>query len=417
MKVIIANRYFFPDESASSRLVSSLALALARRGLTVEVLTGRRLHDDASRVLQAFETVGSVRVHRQWTTGYGRGRLAGRVVDDVAFHLATMARLLSLARPGDVCIVCTDPPLLAASTLMASTLRGAALVNWILDLYPEIAMDLGVVGRGSLLAHAALFLRNVTLRRARMNVALTRRMASHLASLGIPGATLSVVPPWSDGEAIRPLPSTASSARREWGLTGRFVVGYSGNLGRAHEFETILNAAERLSHRVDIVFLFVGGGHRRAWVKAEVQRRRLANVVMKPLQPRERLSDTMAAADAHLVSLLPAMEPYIVPSKFHGILAAGRPTLFIGAPDGEVATAVRAAGCGTALAIGDADGLARWIVTLADNPMRVQEMGARARRLFDDTYTEARGVAAWTELILSLAPSLRDVPASASQYP
>jgi len=138
----------------------------------------------------------------------------------------------------------------------------------------------------------------------------------------------------------------ANALRREWGLDGRFVVGYSGNLGRAHEFATFFGAAERLCGRQDVVFLFIAAGAQREQVDEEVGRRGLGNVLFKPYQPWERLHESLSAADVHLVSLNAALEGLIVPSKFYGIAAAGRPTLFVGNTDGEIARLLREGDCG-----------------------------------------------------------------------
>jgi len=126
-------------------------------------------------------------------------------------------------------------------------------------------------------------------------------------------------------------------------------------------------------------------------------------VLMKPLQPRERLCETLGAADVHLVSLHPELEPCSVPSKFYGILAAGRPTLFVGDPDGEIARIIARTGCGAAVRIGEDAALADGIAGLAASDGRRAEMGAIARRTFDAEFLEARGIEAWQRLLRGLA--------------
>src|SRR5690606_3131947 len=106
-----------------------------------------------------------------------------------------------------------------------------------------------------------------------------------------------------------------------------FVVGYSGNFGRAHEFATLLDAAEELLRAPDIRFLMIGEGQQRGFVEAEARRRGLTNILFKPFQPSEMLSESLGVSDVHIVSLLPSLEHCIVPSKFYGVLAAGRPTI------------------------------------------------------------------------------------------
>lgn len=405
MRVILVNRFYAPDESATSRVATSFAEALAAEGRDVHVIASNRLHDDPARRLPGRETVAGVRVRRLPTGGFGRATTLRRSLDYASFHLHAAWALAARARRGDVVVVCTDPPLASVTAMAPAAIVGARRVNWLFDLFPEAATGLGAIEPGRL-ARLATRLRDVSLRTAAANVAPMRSMAAHLEEArGLPPGCVDVIPNWSDGEAIRPVSHAANGVRREWGLEGRFVVGYSGNLGRAHEFGTILEAAALLRDRPEIVFLFVGGGHRRAEVEARAQALGLANVQFRPLQPRERLCESLGAADAHLVSLLPEMEPFVIPSKFNGIAAAGRPTLFVGSPTGEVARTVRRARCGRAFAIGDADGLAGAIADLASDPAACARLGENARRVFEAELDAGIAMARWHALLDRLAPA------------
>jgi glycosyltransferase involved in cell wall biosynthesis len=121
--------------------------------------------------------------------------------------------------------------------------------------------------------------------------------------------------------------------------------------------------------------------------------------MFRPYQPRERLSDSLSAPDVHLISLKPNLEGLIVPSKYYGIAAAGRPAIFVGNPDGELARIIRDSDTGFVIRDGDGAGLAEAILKLARNPELVAAQGARARRLFETKYDFAHAVAAWEHLI------------------
>jgi len=212
------------------------------------------------------------------------------------------------------------------------------------------------------------------------------------------------MPNWSDEAAIRPIARVAVALRDEWGLGDAFVVGYSGNLGRAHEFETLLGAARLLAHRDDIVFLMIGGGHESARLAARVADEGLADRFrFRPYQPRERLSESLGAADVHWLSLRPEMEGLIVPSKFYGIAAAGRPVIAITDLDGEIARIVRREDCGMAIAPGDAPGLAAAIEDLAGDPARVAGMGSAARAVIEREFGRVDAFERWDQLFSGLA--------------
>ncbi len=402
MTIIFANRYFSPDQSATSRMVSSLAFALAREGHDVAVLTSRQLHDGSREDLPATEVIEGVRVHRLRTTRFGRKRLGGRLIDYLTYHAATAAWLLGSAQRDDICIVCTDPPMLSVTAALPLRLKRAKLVNWIMDLFPEVAIDLGLLKAGSPPARMALALRDWSLRRAAVNACPIGTMARYLENRGIAPAQLAIKHHWSEASEIYPVERSQNRLRRDWNYGDELVIGYSGNFGRAHDFSTVLDAAERLQGRQDIRFLFIGDGQQRGEVEAIANVRGLTNITFKPLQPRERLAESLGVADIHLVSLLPALERSIIPSKLYGILAAGRPTIFIGDTHGEVAGVIAEGRCGFSLDIGEGKKLANLIADLADHPDTAASMGLRAKTLFDAHYTHEQGVRAWQSLLTSL---------------
>ena len=139
----------------------------------------------------------------------------------------------------------------------------------------------------------------------------------------------------------------------------------------------------------DVKFVFIGGGAQLARVKAEAP----ANVEFRPYAPRERLAESLSSVDAHLVSLQPSLEGLIVPSKFYGVLAVGRPAIFIGARDGEVARIIEQCRCGVVVEPGDADGLVRAIQSLEP------EMGARGRALYLERFAPEHAFAAWERVL------------------
>jgi glycosyltransferase involved in cell wall biosynthesis len=225
-------------------------------------------------------------------------------------------------------------------------------------------------------------------------------MANKLVEEGIGPETVRVIHNWSDGRAIQPVEREQNDLRVEWNLQDKFVVGYSGNMGRAHEFETILAAAEKLKGWAGIVFLFIGGGPQRDWIRQEAQRRELANIRFKPYQPRERLSLSLSVPDVHLISLQPPLEGLIVPSKFYGIAAAGRPTIYIGDPEGEIPRILHGSACGYTIPIGDAHGLAACVQDLAVDAGRVKEVGRHARDVFDRRFDQTHAMCAWEKMLI-----------------
>jgi glycosyltransferase involved in cell wall biosynthesis len=242
-------------------------------------------------------------------------------------------------------------------------------VNWIQDIFPEAAEALGMP-RIPLLRRA----RDWSLHRARTNIVLSETMAAR-----VPHAI--VVHNWADA-SLRPMPRDSAAP---------FTVAYSGNLGRAHEFDTILRAMQQLP---GVRFAITGGGAQLARVRAAAP----SNVAFQPYVPREELGRSLSDADVHLVSLLPPLEGLIVPSKIYGVLAVGRPIVFIGARDG-IGRMLEENGCGVVVEPGDVDGLVNALVALQTNRARALEMGARGRALYESRFAPEIAFEAWERIL------------------
>lgn len=398
-RLFFVNRFFYPDHSATSQMLSDLAFALAADGYAVHVVTSRLRYDDPSAPLPDRETIKGVEVHRVRTTGFGRGHLAGRALDYLSFYIAATTRLLRLVGAGDLVVAKTDPPLISVPAGWVAGWRRARLINWLQDLFPEVAGALGMGLAKGAIGRLLLWLRNRSLQGAAMNVAIGEGMRQRLLDLGVAPARVAVVHNWSYDERIRPLAAAANPLRLEWGLADRFVVGYSGNLGRAHELETLLAAAELLRERADVVFLFIGGGASMEGLRCEAKRLGILNLMFRPYQPTERLEESLTLPDVHLVVLRPQMEGLIVPSKFYGIAAAGRPTVFVGSPDGEIAMLLSSGPAGLAVAQGDSTGLAKAILRLRDDPGLREAMGRHARRLCDERFSRRAALQHWERIL------------------
>jgi len=398
MKLIFVNRYFYPDQSATSQLLSDLAVYLAERGHRVDIVCSRQIYTDPQAALDRTEIYRGIRIHRVWTSRFGRDHLAGRALDYLTFYMTALLCLLRVIERGDIVVAKTDPPLISVLAALAVRIKGGVLVNWLQDLFPEVAERLGVKGIDRL-SPILRRLRNYSLNRARWNVVIGEQMAECLRSEVSKPDTVRVIPNWALTEVGPDDVALARTLREQWGLGNRFVVGYSGNMGRGHEFETIMSAAVALKDNRDIVFLFVGDGAQRPWLEQTVANEGLENVLFKPYQPIERLSASLCVPDVHLISLLPEMEGLIVPSKFYGVVAAGRPVIFIGDTVGELGQEIQRAAIGRSFNIGDKASLVEHILQLsAEKSIRDQQC-ACSRELHRSTYSRENRLKSWRDLL------------------
>ena len=398
MKKIFVNRFFFPDISATSQMLSDLAFQLATDGAEIHVVTSRLRYDDPLVKLQACEVINGVTIHRVWTSHFGRTNILGRLCDYLTFYVTAPYKILLLAARGDVVVVKTDPPMISIPVMIVARIRGARRVNWLQDLFPEVAIALGMELGGAMVQTTLVWIRNWSLRTADRNVVLGTRMKT-LVAQHAPQVPIYVVPNWSPTADIVPLLRTDNPLNEQWYLQDRFVVGYSGNLGRAHELSIMLDAADRLRHRMEIVFLIIGEGNQKATLQKEITAKGLTNILFKPYLPKEQLKYSLTVPDVHLVSLKPALEGLIVPSKFYSSIAAGRPVIFIGDSNGEIAREIARGYCGITVSPNDPAALAKSVVQLYDDASLCSQMSINARALFDAEFSQKMAIDKWQRVL------------------
>jgi len=399
-RIIFINRYFYPDYSATSQILSDLAFYLSSQGFNIEIVTSRQKYDNPEAELNKVDVVNGVRVNRIKTTRFGRKNLFGRSIDYLSFYLSTAFYLLFNLHKNDIVVAKTDPPLISIIAALMCKLKGASLINWTQDLFPEVAKSLGVKSL-TLLYPLLIAMRNYSLKIAHKNVVIGEVMSQRLQDYGIDENKIEVIHNWSIEDNIVPLPASDNLFREKWKLQNKFIVGYSGNIGRAHEINTLVSIARSLVNDPDIVFVIIGGGALYEEFKKQVEKLDLKNVMFQPYQPKDVLPHSLTLPDFHVISLQPALEGLIVPSKFYGIIASGRPILYIGDPKGEIPKILRVNGCGLSVNIGDVESAVIFIKRLYAEPGMVLTMGKISRHLFNEKFNKQLSFESWSRVLSS----------------
>jgi colanic acid biosynthesis glycosyl transferase WcaI len=398
-RLIFINRYFHPDQSASSRLLSDLALALADAEHNILVLTSHQRYDDPDARLPAREVWGKISVHRLAGTRFGRIALLGRAIDYVSFYVSMAVTLLKLARAKDTIVPMTDPPMLGLFAAPIARLKGCRIINWLQDLYPEVALAVGTPFLRPIVANVIQGFRDRSLRAADCNVVISTAMAERVLTLDVKKEHIRVIHNWVDDHALSPIPAHQNPFRRAWGLEDKFVVGYSGNLGRVHDIDTILLASGELVD-CQVVFLCIGGGAQYDDLKEAAEKRGLTQLFrFMPYQSETDLPYSLSAADVHWLSHKPEFEGLLFPSKFYGIAAVGRPIIAITSKQSEIANLVSQYQCGLVIEQGDGKTLAVELKRLKAAPELCSAMGAHARAMLKSRFTKAQAIDAWAQTL------------------
>ena len=372
MRILLINQFFWPDSSATSQQLTDLVTHLADRSVEVVVLCG----DGGYAAAAAGATAPRAEVHRVRALPFVRGRV-GRLLSYLSFYVTAFAKGLSLRRP-DVVVSMTTPPLISLLGAAIKLFRGSRHFIWEQDLYPEIAVDLQYLKPGGTTHRVTGLLADAVRRHADGIIVLGPCMRQRLIERGVAADKISIAEHWASSKAITP------AARP--GNPDELVLLYSGNLGLAHDVETIEGAMLHLRNDARFRFLFAGTGGKRAQVLAFCAENGIENVEFRPFVDRDRLSEGLAAGDIGLVTQSDACCGALVPSKGYGILAAARPLLFIGPRTATPALLIARHRCGWQVDPGDVQGATNLLVHLAAHRELVKEAGLRAREALESNY-------------------------------
>jgi colanic acid biosynthesis glycosyl transferase WcaI len=382
---LILSQVYVPDPASVGQHMAGAAGELARRGHRVVVFTANRGYEDPSVVYRSREVIDGVEVHRLPLSSFGKQSISIRILGAMLFTLQAIVRAI-LIRKVDCVLVSTSPPMASIAALVISTLRGARVKYWVMDLNPDQMIALNIVTRRSLTARVFDWLNRLILARATDVVVLDRFMSARVSEKLEVRDKLTILPPWPLEDAREIVRHEHNPFRKRHRLEEKFVIMYSGNHSPSNPLTTVIEAAKRLRDEPNLVFLFVGGGAGRK----EVEAAESPNIRLLPYQPLAELKYSLAAADVHLVSVGDAMVGIVHPCKVYGAMAAARPIVSLGPQQCHLKDIIEQADIGWHIPHGDIDNAERVLRTiLATEPSELTAKGARARALIAERLSKA----------------------------
>lgn len=372
-------RFFNTFEPVNSFYRDLLPL-LAGQGATIEVVVSQAEYRAGRYALDDTLNHPRIQINR---IPAGPLKFAGRWRKAWA-HASYMvgAAMRSLVGPAtDLNFFLTQPPLFQIWGYLLKRVRRQAYCILVMDLYPDFAIKAGLLAGRAYPTRLLTAVSRLALKQADLVIVIGRCMEEYLRQAGVPAERLHVIPNWANEAEVYPIPPPQNQLRRELGLEDAFVILYSGNLGLSHFFDDLLEVARRLQHQAKVRFVFIGDGARRREVEQARVAHNLDNILLLPFQPLERLAHSLSLGDLHFVSLRPGFEGLVVPSKTYGVLAAGRPVVYQGNPQGEIARLIREEQVGTVVPPYAPDTLEQTILTYYHRPELVRTQGERAYQL------------------------------------
>ncbi|OGW82043.1 MAG: hypothetical protein A3G33_04665 [Omnitrophica bacterium RIFCSPLOWO2_12_FULL_44_17] len=370
MKILLINQVFYPDCVSTAQHLTDLALYLVSHGHEVTVLCGNRAYADEKKKYSKFEVYRKINIHRVSYFPVRKNGKIPRIVSSVSFILTAIGKLL-FTNKQDVVICLTSPPLIGLAAVLFSRLKGAKCVEWVMDLNPDEAIAAGWIQSDSLLT---VWLRRMTrfiFRSSQKIIVLDQFMKERLAASGVPENKIQIISPWAHDATVHPVNHEENHFRKQYQLENKFVVMYSGNHSLCHPLDTLLGVALRLRNEPAILFYFIGGGARICDVRDFKLKHGLDHIIQLDYQPMEGLSESLSAADLHVVTMGDEFVGMVHPCKIYDILAVGRPFIFIGPSKSHIGEIVCEHRIGYHVEHGNIDGLVQIIQKV--RTLRIEE--------------------------------------------
>lgn len=394
MRIVLLNQFFAPDAVATAQLLTDLAQALAQDHSVTIICSGatdRALNSD----IHARLNINVIRTQEFKINHRGLARIGAYLL----YLLGTGWHCIRLSRP-DMYVTLTTPPILSSIGAIFANIHGANHLIWEMDVYPDIATDIGYFTLGGIVDRMVGAVLDWSRRHATGIIVLGEDMKARVGARGISEESIHVAENWADGGDIYPLPLPE----------GPLVIGYSGNFGLAHEVDTVAALLCRLRNHAGFRFIFSGSGIKREQLQETCRAKGIHNVDFKPYCSRSDLGKSLGEAHLGLVTQLPSTKGSVVPSKIYGIMAAGRPLLYIG-PDGSTpAQHILHFQCGWHILPGDIDSLESLVRHLNSNRHLVSEAGKRGRIAFEQNFEKSIGVERILRIVESKHHSSEQVP-------
>ncbi|MFN6462222.1 MAG: glycosyltransferase family 4 protein [Nostoc sp. DedVER02] len=391
MHILIYSYNYHPEPIGIAPLMTELAEGLVKRGHEVRVITGmpnypeREIYDGYRGKWYINEQKNGVTIQRSYLRIKSKPNLVDRLLLELSFVFTSLPQAFKGERP-DV-IILTVPPLLGIlPATMFGWLYNCPLVLNVQDILPEAAVRIGLL-KNKWMIRILAALEKFAYRTAHTISVIADGFRENLVNKGVPVNKIVCIPNWVNVNFIHPLPKQNNSWISSHQLDGKFVVLYSGNIALTQGLEIVIEAAVCLSHIKDIVFVIVGESKALQSLQEYCLLHRAENVLLLPLQSREKLPEMLAASDVGLIVQKRNVISFNMPSKIPLLLASGRPIVGSVPATGTAAKAIELSGGGIIVEPESPDAMAAAVYDLYANPSLGKRLGNAGRHFAEENYS------------------------------
>jgi len=391
MHILIYSYNYHPEPIGIAPLMTELAEGLVERGHEVRVITGmpnypqREIYDGYRGKWYITEQKNGVTIQRSYLWVKSKPNLVDRLLLELSFVFTSLLQAFKGKRP-DVIMLTVPPLLIAMPATMLGWLYNCPVVLNVQDILPEAAVRVGLL-KNKRMIQALAVLEKFAYRTAHTISVITDGFSENLVNKRVPINKIVCIPNWVNVNFISPLPKENNSWRTAHQLDGKFVVLYSGNIALTQGLETVIEAAIRLRQITEIVFVIVGESKALQRLQKYCLLNGADNVLLLPLQPRDKLPQMLATSDVGLIVQKRNVISFNMPSKIPLLLASGRPIVASVPDTGTAAKAIQLSGGGVIVEPESPDALADAVQNLYANPALGAKLGNKGRQFAVENYS------------------------------
>lgn len=404
-KVLVLSQLFYPELVSTGQTITELCEVMQELGMDIQVISGPPTLIDRKTKVSRNMTYHGIRIKRVWGTRFPKLSFLGKLFNQLTYAISMFFTLL-FDRSKTPILVLTNPPFLGIFCQLLPATRKRPLLYVVFDVYPDTAVNLNLLKANGPLARSWDWWNRRILSKANAVIVLGRCMfdiilkkGQHIKSLD---QKTHIIHIWSDDRHIKPVEKTKNPYIEKWALQDKFVLGYSGNMGKFHDMETIMEAARLLQDNPDILFLFIGEGSKKQSSIDFVKKWKLPNCQFHPYVPRQDLIYSINCADVGLVSLMTGQEGLSVPSKTFGFMAAHKPIIAIMSQKSEIARIITEENCGMVVKPGSAEDLMESILQMFRSKEYTKELGENAQKAIFSKYNLLNAAQNYCKIISEL---------------
>jgi len=275
-----------------------------------------------------------------------------------------------LFKKSDLNVFLTQPPFFYLVGSYISNLKKTPYIIHVMDVYPDIIFKKKSNNFFYRIFYQILnYLALKSYRASKKVIVIGHCMHNVLLEKGVPNEKISLLTNWA---------SIKTKTKNSNILKKKFKVMYSGNIGYAHDVETIIKSFPKLSNFKNLNFTFVGEGRSKKMIEHASSCYDNNFITLSDFKEDRKLSQSLSSANIHLISLKEGYEGLLVPSKVYNILACGRPVIFIGNKNSEIARLINDFDCGIIINNGDSEYFTNIIQDLSENSSKLLKMSNNA---------------------------------------